>query len=256
MVMKLKNNKEIKNISSIPQEFINRDIHKIIPEEVKENKTLLKRYTNYSKQAALAVVEGYKDKAFNRSVFYILPLIDLEIDSFDSKLVNTYINLEDNTLHCMVSEDVKFPLLNEYHLYNYSLKDITNNSKYEEYKVYVFSLKDCLDEVEMYLNSNVKDYSDLARTKVQLSNWLSEVKRINLKNDEGKDIMRSFVSSSFIDPGLYGTKIIFVMYPSNSAKVNPLDDYFKYDLEVSIPNGSSLMDKVNIEQELIEFILK
>lgn len=256
MVMKLKNNKEIKTTSTIPQEFINRDVHNIIPEEVKENKSLLRRYTKYDKQTALAIVEGYKDKGFNRSVFYILPLIDLEIDTFDGKLVNAYINLEDNTIHCIVSEDVKFPLINKYHLYNYSLKEITNKEEFEDYKVYVFSLKDSLDEVEMYLNSNVKDYSDYSRTKVQLSNWLSTVQRIKLKNEEGKDVLRSFVASSFIDPGLYGTKLVFVMYPSNSAKVNPLDDYFKYDLEVSIPDGSSLMDKVNVEEELIDYILK
>jgi len=229
-----------------------RDLFKIIPDSVRENKELLQRYTSFSKYAAVVKVEEYRQKDYNRSAFYLLPLINLEIDSFEGKMINCFIDTEELSIHVVVDGEVKYPLNNEYYLYKYTVE--SKMEKYNDKTCLVFSLKDYEKNIEYYLSSNVLKYSEAEKARVMLSNWLGCLERREIINPEtNKPEALIVVNGVFLNPKLYGTKITYALY-SGDGKFNPLEKYFRDELDVNIPKGTSLMDQVIKEKEVIDYI--
>lgn len=220
------------------QVFKDRDINNIIPDKVKLNKYLLQRYTTFGRETAIAKTESFKK--YNRSAIYILPLIDLEIDSFEGKLLNTYLNQEDYTLYVQTATKVTYPLDNPYYI-----TFIYINSFY----YYIFDVSKFQKEVDLYLDSKVDDFSKEAINKITLSNWLCFMdSKISADN-------RNYIFSIetyLIEPRLYGFKLINSLYKHDvGGKPNPLLTYYKEVLDIVIKPGVSLMNKVDLEKELI-----
>lgn len=222
--------------------FIDRDDRGIIPDEVKSNPALLKRYKMYNRETAISITESYK--RFNRSAIYILPLIDLEIDSFEGKMVNTYVDNESYKLYVTTTNKVLYPLNNQY--YETFIKG-------KDYWIYLFDISSVKEQVDYYLDSKVNLFDSNSRSKVLLHNWLSFINMSKTKSGEIKCTTDTYL----VEPELYGFKLIYSLHNikmSITDQINPLYKYYKsLGFDIDINSNISLMDKVDLKSELVKY---
>ena len=191
---------------------------------------------------------------FNKNAYFILPLIGLTTNSYgENAFINSYVTLDRVIILKLVVPEHTEPLVKEY---------LVGAWVNDEHSMVAYQIpEEFYNEFDAFLEGRYSDFSEKAFNKISQSipSEIVEISEGELDNDLIKYYMNKMHEARHpIQYNIVGDTIITLkptylgaIAPKNHPSRESLKLALEQKLDMELPEGAELYDKIDFEQELL-----